>query len=130
MATIRAYKLAEELGIERSEFVEKAATLGVVLKNAMAQIEDDVANELREKLGARTERGPVTERRVEQSGGAAVIRRRKKAEAEPVLEPVVEAPAPSLREVLPEPTSAPEPIVAEPETTTGPEAEPEAEQAT
>src|SRR5262245_46990858 len=93
MATIRAYKLAEELGIERSEFVEKASALGVVLKSAMAQIEDDVANELRDKLGARKQRGPVVERRVEQkAGGAAVIRRRKKAEEpEAVVDAVSES---------------------------------------
>jgi translation initiation factor IF-2 len=125
MATIRAYKLAEELGIERSEFVEKAAALGVVLKSAMAQIEDDVANDLRDKLGARKARGAVTERRVEQSGGAAVIRRRKKTEAEPAAEPIVEAPAPVLRDAQPEPELAqPESIAAEPEA--APEAEPAA----
>ena len=108
MATIRAYKLAEELGIERSEFVEKAAALGVVLKSAMAPLEDDVANELRDKLGARKQRGAVVERRVEQkAGGAAVIRRRKKAEEpEPVAEPVAE-----LQPLQPEPQIASEPGV-------------------
>jgi len=110
MATIRAYKLAEELGIDRAEFVEKAAVLGVVLKSAMAPLEDDVANELREKLGAKKGRGHVTERRVEQqSGGAAVIRRRKKAvEAEPVVEPVAEEAASEVLTV-----SAGEPLVVE-----------------
>ena len=40
MAKIRAYKLAEELGIERNEFVEQAKTHGVELKSAMASIDD------------------------------------------------------------------------------------------
>ena len=35
MAKIRAYILAQELGIGRTEFVEKAAALGVELKSSM-----------------------------------------------------------------------------------------------
>jgi translation initiation factor IF-2 len=119
MATIRAYKLAEELGIDRVEFVEKAAALGHVLKSAMAALDDAVANELREKLGARKGRGSVTERRVEQTGGAAVIRRRKKAEeavapaTTPEPEPIAVAPGLELEPL--ESESEPEPIVeAEP----------------
>jgi len=115
MATIRAYKLAEELGLDRTEFVEKAAALGHVLKSAMAPLDDAVANELREKLGARKTRGSVTERRVETgaAGGAAVIRRRKKADEvapspAPEPEPVAFAPAP-LEPIETEPE--PEPIV-------------------
>ncbi len=34
MAKIRAYKLAEELGMERAEFVEKAGAAGVELRSA------------------------------------------------------------------------------------------------
>ena len=62
MANIRAYKLAEELGIDRVEFVEKAAAIGVDLKSAMAAIDEDVAQELRQKLGsAKKDKGAVTE---------------------------------------------------------------------
>jgi translation initiation factor IF-2 len=122
MATIRAYKLAEELGIERAEFVEKAAALGFALKSAMAALDEAVANELREKLGARKDRGAVTERRVEQTGAAAVIRRRKKA-AE--MEPVAPTPAPEPAPLAVAPSPAP--IVSEPEPSVepAPEAEPE-----
>ena len=124
MATIRAYKLAEELGIERSEFVEKAAALGVPLKSAMAALDDEVANELREKLGAKKDRGAVTERRVEQTGGAAVIRRRKKAEPEPAPPPI----APEALVVEPgRPPVAAEPVVAEREPEPAPESEAGAE---
>ncbi|MGH0032984.1 MAG: translation initiation factor IF-2 [Myxococcota bacterium] len=110
MAKIRAYKLAEELGIERGEFVEKAAAAGVELKNAMASLDEEQAQELRDKLGApKKGKGAVTERRIKRGkGGAAVIRRRKKAEPEPAPEPVAE----------PEP----EPVAAEPATTPEPEA--------
>ena len=70
MASIRAYKLAEELGIDRVEFVEKAAAAGVTLKNAMASIDDEVAAQLREKLGTpKKDRGAVTERRVRCGAG-------------------------------------------------------------
>jgi translation initiation factor IF-2 len=117
MAKIRAYKLAEELGIDRAEFVERAAAIGVELKNAMAQIDEDVAASLREKLGARKKSGAVTEQRVQQGKGrAAVIRRRKAEEPEPAPEPIA----------APEP--APEPISAEAETVAAPAAaEPEPE---
>ena len=79
----RAYKLAEELGIERGEFVEKAKALGVELRSPMAAIEPDVADVLRKKLGGRRrERGKMEEARVQRAGGPAVIRRRKRVEPE------------------------------------------------
>ncbi|MEE9282174.1 MAG: translation initiation factor IF-2 N-terminal domain-containing protein, partial [Myxococcota bacterium] len=116
MAKIRAYKMAEELGIERSEIVEKAASVGVTIKSAMASLDEEDANRLRQKLGsALVRRGLVTESRVERKAGAAVIRRRKK-EPEPIPvapEPVVPvmpelvAP-PSLAEVVPEVEAPPE----------------------
>ena len=76
MAKIRAYKLAEELGIDRSEIVEKAAAVGVELRNAMTTLDEDVAAELREKLGSAAAAEPeakrvVTERRVQRGSGAA-----------------------------------------------------------
>ena len=43
MANIRAYKLAEELGIDRVQFVEKAAVLGITLKSAMAGVPEEDA---------------------------------------------------------------------------------------
>lgn len=76
MANIRAYKLAEELGLDRNEFVDKAKSLGVELKSAMASVSDAEALLLRERLGAKTTSN-ITEARVD-SGGGAVIRRRKK----------------------------------------------------
>ena len=123
MASVRAYKIAEELGIDRVEFVERARELGIELKNAMASVDDDQAQMLRERLGAR--RGAITEARLEAKGkGAAVIRRRKRTPAEdaalepaPPLELAAAAPEPAL---LPEP----EPVLAAPE---GEPSEPEAE---
>jgi translation initiation factor IF-2 len=130
MAKIRAYKLAEELGMDRAEFVDRAAEAGVELRSAMASIDVEVADELRAKLGeAKQEKQVVTESRVQRGTGAAVIRRRKKvaepeAEPEPVVElpqgPVVQA-EPALADVEEEPA----PLSAEPEVVAEP-SEPEA----
>jgi len=117
VAKIRAYKLAEELGIDRAEFVEKAATLGFELKSAMASIGEEDAEALRKKLGAPKPKLDVTEKRVE-GGGGAIIRRRKKRVAEP------ETPAETETAATPEPAAevAPE-VPAEPEMVVAVEAE-------
>ncbi len=100
MANIRAYKLAEELGIERNEFVEQARSHGIELKNAMASLEEAEVELLREKIGGATRvRRPVDERRLEGKGGTTVVRRRRKKEPEP--EPIVVE--------MPEPIAVPEP---------------------
>ncbi len=111
MAKVRAYKIAEELGIDRNELVDKAKAVGVELRSAMSSLEDEEANLLRERLGGQAPGTQVVERRVEAKGGAAVIRRRKRKAPEPVAEP---APEPAPVEVAPPlPTAAeptPEPI--------------------
>ncbi|MFV1977853.1 MAG: translation initiation factor IF-2 [Myxococcota bacterium] len=89
MAKIRAYKLAEELGLDKSDLVEKAAAFGIVLKSAMATVGDEDAELLRKKLGSSKRKKLVTESRVEAKGGA-IIRRRKRVEPEPEPAPVPE----------------------------------------
>jgi translation initiation factor IF-2 len=119
---IRAYKLAEELGMDRADFVAKAAEVGVVLKSAMASLEREEAEMLRRRLGARTAARDelVTESRVEAGSGAAVIRRRKKAPApEPPPLAVVAQPPPPPLEPEPAPLEVAPP--AEPEPAPGPE---------
>ena len=92
---VRAYKLAEELGIDRSEFVERAKAVGFELRSPMAALDEGEANSLREKLGGRTEAHKnMEEARVQRSGGPAVIRRRKRVQPEPEPEPVVAEPEP------------------------------------
>jgi translation initiation factor IF-2 len=104
MAKIRAYKLAEELGIDRNEFVEQARQHGVELKSAMASLEDDEVEQLREKLGGGEKaKRAVVERRLEGKGGTTVVRRRKKKIPEPQPEPE------------PEPAVVEEPVAAEAE---------------
>ena len=96
MAKIRAYKLAEELGIDRLEFVEKALAAGVELKNAMSALRPEEVDLLRQKLGGSRSSRSVEEQRVERKGGTAVIRRRKKTVAEPEpTEPEVHEPVDS-----------------------------------
>ncbi len=92
MAKIRAYILAEELGLEKSELVEKASALGIALKSAMATLDEECADLLRKKFGVPNAKKAVTESRVEAKGGA-VIRRRKRAEPEPLPPRVEESPS-------------------------------------
>jgi len=121
MANIRAYKLAEELGIDKSDFVERAASHGVVLKSAMATVAAEDVELLRKKLGSSKRKKLVTESRVEAKGGA-VIRRRKRVEPEPEPTPAPvedEAPAaieqePAVAEVAAEPDAEGEQTPAEP----------------
>ncbi len=122
MAKIRAYKIAEELGIDRNDFVEKAKSVGVDLASPMASVDEDVAGELRLKLGGHVPGAQVVERRVEAEGGSAVIRRRRRAPAPApppavVEAPVVreaEAPEPAPEPLAPAaPSALPEPIAAE-----------------
>jgi len=120
MAKIRAYKIAEELGIERAEFVEKAAEAGVELKSPMSSLDEDVADLLRQKLGVPAKKTEVVESRVEGSGGATIIRRKRKKAPEPEPEP-----APTEAEEAAGPEAVPEPVAAG-ETAPAPTAEDEA----
>jgi len=114
MAKIRAYKIAEELGIDRNELVEKARTFGIDLKSPMASLEDSEVLLLREKLGAAKAPAEVVEERVASGSGTAVIRRRKRVAPppppppEPVAAPVSEIAAAPVLEATPEPVAAAE----------------------
>ncbi len=135
MAKVRAYKLAEELGIDRNEFVERAAAEGVELKSPMAALEPEQVDLLREKLGKpAADKTNVDEHRVEGKAGSTILRRRRKKvvepepapEPDPVPEPVAEAAA-ATPEAVDEPEASPEPEEAEssePEATSGPTEEP------
>ena len=109
MAKIRAYKLAEELGIDRTDILEKARAIGIELKSAMASLEEADAEKLRKKLGVSVPRMDVTEERVE--GGGVVIRRRRKKKVELEPRPEVEV---APEDVTPE-AVAPKPAEVEPD---------------
>jgi translation initiation factor IF-2 len=108
MAKIRAYKLAEELGIERGEFVEKARAVGIELKSAMAGLEESEAEQLRAKLGGVSARGDMEEKRVVRGSGAVVVRRRRKAIPASPPPAEVETPAQVVEPGTPDPIAAPE----------------------
>jgi translation initiation factor IF-2 len=106
VAKVRAYKLAEELGIDRNEFVERAAAEGIELKSPMAALEPEQADLLREKLGKPVaDKSAMDEHRVEGKAGSTILRRRRKKvepepepEVVPVEEPVVVAAEPDSDE--------------------------------
>jgi translation initiation factor IF-2 len=101
VAKVRAYKLAEELGIERAEFVERAAVEGVELTSPMAALESEQVDLLRAKLGSPSvDKSAMDEQRVESRSGSTIVRRRRKK---------VEPPAP-----LVEPAATVESVVGEP----------------
>jgi hypothetical protein len=103
MAKIRAYKIAEELGLDRNDLVERAKSLGIEVPGPMASLDEDIAALLRERLGGHAPGAQITERRVEGQGGGAVIRRRKRApEPAPPAPTPQRVEAPSV-EVAPEP---------------------------
>jgi translation initiation factor IF-2 len=89
MAKIRAYKLAEELGIEKTEFVEKVKAFGIELRGPTSALEEEQIVMIREKLGEaeKSSGKKVDEKRVVRKGGGAVIRRRRRVEPEPEPEP-------------------------------------------
>jgi translation initiation factor IF-2 len=127
MAKIRAYKIAEELGLDRDEFIKKAGEVGIPLRSPMVALEPERADELRARLG-----GGEQVKREEKRVGSSVIRRRRtvvKPEPPPKVEeapqvveetpsvvegPVTEAPEPVAAEVVSGPTPGIEPTV-EPE---------------
>jgi len=88
VAKIRAYKLAEELGLDKAEFLEKAAQIGIELRSHLVGVDEDQAETLRYRLGA-----GVPQDREDKRIGSSVIRRRRRkvspesAEPEPLSVP-------------------------------------------
>ena len=124
MAKIRAYKLAEELGIDRTEFVEQAAQHGVELKSAMASLDEAEVELLREKIGGATPAARSMDvQRLEGKGGKTVVRRRRRKEPEPEPEPIPEPEVVAEAVVAAPVEESPSEETASPETTEEPSAE-------
>ena len=81
MAKVRAYKIAEELGLERDEFLKRVGEIGISLRSALVGVEDAQADEIRRRLG-----GAGISERVETRVGTGVIRRRRKPAKSPAPE--------------------------------------------
>src|SRR5512147_1752067 len=86
MAKLRAFQLAQELGIENKEFVSLMSAIGMPIKSHMSAIPEEDIEKIKLKI-AEFKRGRTVEKRV----GGTVIRRRVSA-AKPA-EPEPEAPA-------------------------------------
>jgi translation initiation factor IF-2 len=78
VAKVRAYKIAEELGLDKQELLVKAAEIGIQLRSALVGVDEEQAETLRRRLG-----GATTQPREEKRIGTSVIRRRRKKEAAP-----------------------------------------------
>jgi len=121
MATIRAYKLAEELKIGNDELLKKCEEIGISLRNHMANLTPEQADNIRRRFGG----SPAGETLEKRTAGGTVIRRRRIAAAEPLPKDdgALEVPeAPEISEVAPiaaeatsgEPLTPVEEPVAEP----------------
>ena len=143
MAKVRAYKIAEELGLDKQELLVKAAEIGIQLRSAMVGVDEEQAETLRRRLGGVTAR-PQEEKRI----GTSVIRRRRKkevtlpptpepgeegvstealppaapSEVSPGAEPLAADAAPTEEAVVEPPTETP--AVGEPEAPAAAEKEP------
>ncbi len=84
MAKIRAYKLAEELGIEKEELLSKAAEIGIQLRSVLVGLDEEQAETLRRRLG-----GLGAQVREEKRIGTTVIRRRRKPPTPPSKPPEI-----------------------------------------
>ena len=111
---MRAYKLAEELGLTREDLIKKAAEIGIEIRNPMATIDDDQASTIRRKFAAGSETETVQKR-----VGSGVIRRRKRKTESEADEAAGSAVEPEMGSVEPEPLAASDAV--------SPEATPEVE---
>jgi translation initiation factor IF-2 len=114
VAKVRAYKLAEELGIDRNEFVERAGAEGVELKSPMAALEPEQVDLLRAKFGTSSgDKASMDEQRVKGRAGSTILRRRRKKVVEPEPVPELE-PQPAAEAVAVTAEPAAEGVVAPP----------------
>ncbi len=106
MAKVRVYTLAKEAGIEGKELAEKLTEMGYDVKSHSSSLDEEVADEVRQKLGLiKTE---TKRTRIQAKGRTTIIRRRTKkveskepvaAEEEAVEQPPVEDVAPEEKEL-------------------------------
>lgn len=107
MTKIRVHELAKEAEMESKEMVTALIDMGYAVKSHSSTLDDDVAQEIRQRLGIGQTR--TEEKRIQGKGRTTIIRRRTKTV--PVEIPVMEkAPAePEGTVVLgPEPVAEPE----------------------
>lgn len=74
---IRVYELAKEAEMENKDFVAALIEMGYAIKSYSSTLEDDIAQEIRLRLGIGPAR--MEEKRMQTRSGTTVIRRRPKA---------------------------------------------------
>ncbi len=111
MAKLRAFQMAQELGIENKEFVSLMSAIGMPIKSHMSAIPEEDIEKIKLKI-AEFKRGRTVEKRV----GGTVIRRRVSAEKPAEAEPEARSAETAAEAVLPggaEPADiVPEPLAA------------------
>lgn len=85
--TVRVYELAKEAGMDSKELAAKLQELGYDVKAYNSSLDDDIAEEIRQKL--MNVEAKVQEKRIQNKGKTTIIRRRKKS-VESLEAPVVE----------------------------------------
>lgn len=113
MAKVRVYALAKEAGMDSKEMAEKLMAMGYDVKSHSSTLEDEVADEVRQKLGlieTTTERKRIQA----ENGRPTIIRRRTKQVVPEVVEkeepaPAVEAAREEIAEAVPAQAEAPAP---------------------
>jgi len=83
MAKLRAFQLAQELGIENKEFLQVMSSIGIPLKSHMSSIEESEVEAIKEKI-ANFKRGRTIETRVK---GSIIRRRAAPTKPEPAPAP-------------------------------------------
>ncbi|MBC8317903.1 MAG: translation initiation factor IF-2 [Desulfobulbaceae bacterium] len=88
---IRVYELAKEAGVESKVLTAQLMEQGYDVKAYNSTLDEDVAEEIRQKLGVRETK--VEEKRIEKKGRTTIIRRRRTAVVEEIQDeaPVLEA---------------------------------------
>jgi len=106
MAKIRIYELAQQMGVENKELLERLQKAGIEAKSHMSVVDEEAVRSL-DKAKAATEATPVSfdEERV----NTGLIRRRRKVEPPQPVEEVVGAEPTAAEEVVAEPA----PVVEE-----------------
>ncbi|MFC1523383.1 translation initiation factor IF-2 [Thermodesulfobacteriota bacterium] len=115
MSKIRVYELAKEIGMESKTLTAKLVELGYDIKAYNSSLEDDEANEIRDKMNALTTQ--VERKRIQTKGKTTIIRRRTRS---------VPLEVPPAEEVVPDETILPQEVDDETETESRIEEEPAA----
>ncbi|HKL48495.1 MAG TPA: translation initiation factor IF-2 [Desulfuromonadales bacterium] len=135
MAKVRVYELAQKLGLENKELIERLKSKGVEVKSHMSVVEENDLKAFEETSTAGGDTDQTVERVEERRITNGIIRRRRKEVAQPPAETTPEEPVaegvPAQAEVAEEPVEEVEAAVSKPaEETAGEQEAPAAAETT